>query len=467
MTPDLIKLRNEVAKSNNIDAVFLRGCIADLIKDKVDRNLLNICLNAGVLQDFFNETTHDSFFIRRCIIRLIEEFYISESGAEKAIEYCKFLLVEEPEMELIPFRKGNKWGFCDKKKNILIDCVFDDVKRFQRGLASVLIGSPFSGKWLFIDITGKIINSRNYGYPYRSNDVLLKVPIANLNRPHFALCEGFLNNQGKEITGGKYGGVENFHEGIALVWDYVINKGHSDFLCGFIDTNGEEIIPLKYLYYPTASFSNGLALVCLNDKAGFIDRFDKEIIPFKYDRSSKSFSEGLALVCINRKFGFIDRIGQEIIPFKYDEPSYSFNDGLASVRLKDKSGFIDKDGMEIIPFKYEQTMPFSEGISRVKLKGKNGYINSKGEQIIDFKYELARDFSEGFATVYFNGNWILIDRFGHEIPSIKKSYEIMKFKNGLSHVVFKNENYYSTDGTMRSRRIDGYIDLDGTEYWEY
>ena len=64
MPPEFILFRKELAKSNIYETSFLRGCIADLIKDKAVRNLLNICLNAGVLQDFFQEnnvafTEHD------------------------------------------------------------------------------------------------------------------------------------------------------------------------------------------------------------------------------------------------------------------------------------------------------------------------------------------------------------------------------------------------------------------------
>jgi hypothetical protein len=105
MTPDIKKLRDELAKTNNHETSYLRGCIADLIKDKAGLNLLNICLNAGVLQDFFQEATQDTFFIRRCKNRLIDDFFITESAAEKAIDYCKFLsseiIIAEVDEEII------------------------------------------------------------------------------------------------------------------------------------------------------------------------------------------------------------------------------------------------------------------------------------------------------------------------------------------------------------------------------
>lgn len=29
--------------------------------------------------------------------------------------------------DLIPYRKGDKWGFCNRKKEIVIECVYDEI----------------------------------------------------------------------------------------------------------------------------------------------------------------------------------------------------------------------------------------------------------------------------------------------------------------------------------------------------
>ena len=39
--------------------------------------------------------------------------------------------------DLIPYRKGDKWGFCNRKKEIVIECVYDEVGLFKEGLARV------------------------------------------------------------------------------------------------------------------------------------------------------------------------------------------------------------------------------------------------------------------------------------------------------------------------------------------
>lgn len=47
----------------------------------------------------------------------------------------KLLALAAP--QLIPYRKGDKWGFCTPDKKIVIDCVYDNVTPFEKGLACV------------------------------------------------------------------------------------------------------------------------------------------------------------------------------------------------------------------------------------------------------------------------------------------------------------------------------------------
>ncbi len=144
---------------------------------------------------------------------------------------------------------------------------------------------------------------------------------------------------------------------------------------GFIDKQGNTVIPCKYDY--AGSFSEGLALVELNGKWGFIDKQGNTVNSFKYD-DAVYFSEGLAAVKLNGKWGFIDKQGHTVIPCKYDIV-WDFSDGLARVKLNDKYGFINKQGNTVIPCKYDDAYPFSEGLARVELNGKVGYINTRGD----------------------------------------------------------------------------------------
>jgi len=101
LNSELTQLRDELAKRNTHETSFLRGCIADLVKDKADRNLLNICLNAGVLQDFFQDTAHDIFFIARCRSKLVKEFFMDISAVEKALGYCQLVAGKKTNLEVV------------------------------------------------------------------------------------------------------------------------------------------------------------------------------------------------------------------------------------------------------------------------------------------------------------------------------------------------------------------------------
>jgi hypothetical protein len=62
----------------------------------------------------------------------------------------KILSISKEPIILIPYRKGDKWGFCTPDKNIVIDCIYDDAYQFIEDLARV----KQSGKYGFIDRQG-------------------------------------------------------------------------------------------------------------------------------------------------------------------------------------------------------------------------------------------------------------------------------------------------------------------------
>jgi len=53
--------------------------------------------------------------------------------------------------DLIPYRKGDLWGYCDSLRNIKIPCKYERAELFSEGLASVKL----NGKWEFINKTGQ------------------------------------------------------------------------------------------------------------------------------------------------------------------------------------------------------------------------------------------------------------------------------------------------------------------------
>lgn len=266
-------------------------------------------------------------------------------------------------------------------------------------------------------------------------------------------------------------GKPAFSEGLAVV----SMEGPSGRKFGFIDKNGNEVVPLKYDV--AHSFKEGMAIVKLNEKWGFIDKNGKEVIPPKYDYVY-SFNEGLARVKVGDKWGYVDKKGDMVIPPKYEVAS-DFSEGLAAVReykgsgewnYIDKSGnvvlsnqydwsgnfsngmavvynyedtglgyeiekygIIDKTGKEIVPIKYDFIHSFSEGLARVELNDKYGVIDTKGNLVVPLKYDYIAPFREDMAMVRLNYKWGFIDKNGNEVIPIRYG-DARSFNEGLAIV---------------------------------
>lgn len=306
---------------------------------------------------------------------------------------------------LIPYRKGDKWGYADSTKKIIIEPKFEDADCFTEDLA----GAKLNGKWGYIDKNGNEIIPFKYDSTYWFRDGVALVLIAKGSQEYTSCCYGIIDKTGKEISPLKFRSASDFSEGMAK-----IGSGASLWKSGYIDTTGKIVIPANYA--GAEKFSEGLAAVGYDpdidknmakgyintEKYGFIDKTGKVVIPFKYWRTG-DFSDGLAPVApFDEKlgWGYIDKSGNKVIQFKYDSAK-EFSDGFAPVRLdKDgKWGFIDKTGKEIIPYKYDNAWDISEGLALVKLNGKWGFIDKNGKEVIPFKYDDARKFENGLAFV--------------------------------------------------------------------
>jgi hypothetical protein len=75
--------------------------------------------------------------------------------------------------ELIPYRKGDKWGFCTPDKKVVVQPKYDDAEDFKEGLAQVKLNR----KWGFIDKTGKEILPPKYDYAKYFQEGLAEVKL--------------------------------------------------------------------------------------------------------------------------------------------------------------------------------------------------------------------------------------------------------------------------------------------------
>lgn len=162
---------------------------------------------------------------------------------------------------------------------------------------------------------------------------------------------------------------------------------YPQYNCGYINTLGEEVIPL--IYSGVGNFREGLAAVRIGNwstgKCGFINRDGGVVVSFRYDKVMP-FRNGIAKVKQGDEWFFIDLQENKLISLKGYSSSTYFYDGYAVVAtyIKDelnyvqhKYGIIDQNGKEIVPCSFPASSAFN-AINRkrtVEFYLKKNYLN--------------------------------------------------------------------------------------------
>jgi hypothetical protein len=407
---------------------------------------------------------------------------------------------------LIPFRKGNLWGYCDKSRQIIIPCQYENAFPFAEGRAMVQLHKKVG----FIDETGKIIIPIQYDYLLDSHffkNGLAKVRLGNQDEN----AVGFIDKNGKVVVPLAHYLAMDFENGLARV---AVLSG-SQLKYGFYDNAGKLRIPLEYAwasnldkngyiytkdnpkasyyqevidsqgkiilkpqnYQLLGSFKNGLAVFGqINEyfdknqqktkiqQLGYLNELGNLVIAPKYLRAS-AFSEGFAVVKESEfsLFQLINSQGEAVDSKTYELLGSHVSEGLISVKQNGKWGYLDTLGKAVIACQYDQAGDFYQGLAVVELKQKYAYLKPNGELIskwYDLPAQNLGGFSEDLASVHQKNaqnqsKWGFIDRKGKEIIALKYD-NISPFFQGLARVYRK----------IDERWLSGYIDKFGTEYWE-
>ncbi len=364
------------------------------------------------LQTFldFNVREYTAYSLARLDPREIRNF------RSYLVEYCRRSdessassrpLVFTGTTDLIPYRKGNKWGFADRSKRIVISPRYSETWPMRGGIARVV----FQEKFGFVDVSGKEIVPPRYD---GADDL-----IDGLARVYAHGKWGYIDAAGAEVVPLSYDLAGPSRGGAALV--------KQNGAWGLVDSAGRQVVPLRYTSIDFA-FVEDTARVTLGDRYGFIDQKGTEIIATKYE-FARPFREGLAAFR-NKKWGFVNRAGVEVIGAAYDGAG-DFRDGLAPVSRAGKWGYIDLTGREVIPFRYDGAADFSEGRALVLIQGKRGFIDKRGVEMGPVVYDAAGSFSEGRARVRLRGTTGYVDAAGR--LTIKAEYrDAGDFRDGLA-----------------------------------
>lgn len=307
----------------------------------------------------------------------------------------------------------------------------------------------------------------------RKTTLLFAITTSLSMLPSLASAANSVNSSCVTPKASGYDQIGCLHDGLAGVIKTIKTKAGPVEKVGYIDKKGKLVIPMVYDVEYTGDggeestfydFSEGLALVKKNDSFGFIDTQGNVVIPLKY-WSAKSFTEGLAPVSISytenneSKWGAIDKNGKIIIPFEYEDLD-NFKGGLATAREYNneeygKAGVINKKNETVIPFAYDEVGELSEGLLAASKDSKWGYIDISNNVVIPFtaKYHHANAFSNGLAAVfgsqadsdytfgYIDKKGKLVIPIKHQLPYMT-SLDEANFKNGIATVYDINESKF-------------------------
>lgn len=329
------------------------------------------------------------------------------------------LSAQQIDMSMIPYRQGNKWGFSDPGKNVVIAPKYDEVQWFSEGYAAVKVGS----KWGYINKAGKLVIPARY-------------TVAKSFR------KGFLPRAGKE------GGDSVLFAGVSVKADGYENcidtRGNVTVKCPAIPENAvpenrgpvETVVTQKNYSVPN---NNGLfdkivddykiagsdETYYIADKAGKYGVFNTKfetIVPFEYDEIKvmknanvphlqvkkngmygiattqgqvKVLPDNVSLKAIDaadgKEYFIVQKDGRSyvrdidnnlVFPGEYNHITYDANGGFVVTGSDNMQGYIFKDKRTIAP-KYTEIKTVNGTDSYLLVKtfsGKTGYVSSSGNE---------------------------------------------------------------------------------------
>ena len=381
---------------------------------------------------------------------------------------------------LIPYRKGDKWGFCTPDKKNVLECKFDYVNFFEGHHAEVSLNKEY----YFVDRNGKYIKKESkieesFNFEDEYDEVFSWLPNGKKKCKNYEISNGLVAVK----KNNKFGFV-NLRNDIIIPFDY-----DWDSFFKFLNLN---LFPI---------FNEGIVFLKKKDKWGALDTNGKIVIPFIYESygfhdlidfsSEKGFVDNFVNVKFNGKWGIIDRNGKTIIPFEYDM-CYHFYKNLAVVKLNNKYGVFDKSNKQIIPFIYDEISNIKGSLFKIKFNSKYGLIDRTGNLIVDPIYDyLNNDMDYNIVTqcgkkgVISSNGKVIIDLMYQDVAVFKQDEVILKD----DCFFIKNQNKWGIVDLNNKLLIDfkydyiqrwsikyakvwhdkeflGYIDKKGTEYWE-
>lgn len=296
--------------------------------------------------------------------------------------------------DIVAFQdEKGRWGYKDQSGEVIYKCKLDVADQFDNGVARVGSGDKYG----LLGTDGKFV------FPMKCSVIEYAAD------GRFKVAEGGSYDKHGVLKGAKW---------------------------GYVDSDGEEIIALKY--DEIESFSNGEARATLKGKQGYINWHDVELVPFKYPN---------------------------IGPFNEEELTWAGERDEAMEKLAAKNGWdktvylkltvINRGGKSILPSdEYCLIMAGSEISSNMSdmIKQKGNLATSNNTDYIKDNLEIAP--SNGYFVVSSKGRYnSLVNNYGKVLIPEKEYTTITLPVNGISLVVNKKMEYYAYDIANKKRTL--------------
>jgi len=449
--------------NGNFQGEYIKG---EFFNDKVEPTPYNVVLRKII----------DAFWL----IKNKGKYGIIDQDGKVLIDCLYDVPLEYMEGIYFKTQKNKLYGIVNFRNEVILPFNYKNIENFRGNISAI---QSVEGKWGFINKLGQITIPCQYTYcDFQDNVVKVrKYPNKNCNcynqlKDNSDGGIDVLNIEGVSILKNSYVYIKEFCYGVAAV------KG-ANGKWGYIDTEGNEIIPLIYdkvgssphrfekpymkplpqLLFSVESDNQSIYIdkeqieykgEYLNEES--LHTFDQDqlfyskikFIKRKYDKivnerdwcefrdqlngMSEYFKpfETITIVCkysapnsYDKKplFGLLNDIGDEIQPCHY---SCMKKRGKYIYVQKDALwGILDEYGREIIKCKYDSIEEFENNSARIKKNDLVGLLNTWGQELVSCKYNAISNLIEGkYRIVCLNEKYNLLDEYGNELFEWKYDY---------------------------------------------
>ncbi|MFN8610934.1 MAG: WG repeat-containing protein [Vulcanimicrobiota bacterium] len=242
-----------------------------------------------------------------------------------------------------PRKRVQEHGFLDSSGDIVLSgrLLFDDARPFQQGLAVVTHYAARGYFYSYLKPDGTFLTVRKPGQTS-----------SNLNW----FCSASPFQADRALVCGELTGF------------------------AIIDREGMVVADLGFAFDAAYPASEGLVRVVKGRDTGFLDTQGNEVIPCILDYARvRDFCCGLAAFqeSCDSPWGFFNRQLDVVVPPRYTEVG-DFSEGLATVKRGDLYGFVDTRGQEVVGSRYLFLSTFENGLALAGRAGMRFYIDSNG-----------------------------------------------------------------------------------------